>query len=130
MPLPSPAHRSEALAAAVEAWRRLDGARAACPSDRGASDAVTAPRAHVVDRAMARAADPTEDELFDACAVLGRQIARTGGSATLASWTADHAGEALGTPAAEWVAPARAAVVEGYVAELADLARRAALEAW
>jgi hypothetical protein len=117
-------------AAAVRAWCELDRRRAAWPGDTEIIDASTSLRALVVERARARATDPTEDELFDACAVLGRRIARAGGSVTLAAWTIDHAGEVLGTAGAEWLRPAAAAVAEGYVAEALEGARHDALAAW
>src|ERR1700678_3388949 len=119
-----------AIVALVKVWCDLDRSRAAWPSDHEVIGASASIRALVVERARARAVDPTEDELFDACAVLGRRIAEACGSATLAACTADHAGEALGVPAAEWVRPAAAAVVEGYVAGTLDAAHRAALDPW
>jgi len=119
-----------AIVALVEAWCDLDRSRAAWPNDREIIGASASIRAFVVERARARATDPKEDELFDACALLGRRIAEARGSATLAAWTADHAGEALGVPGAEWVRPAAAAVAEGYAAETLDAAHRAALDAW
>jgi hypothetical protein len=117
-------------ARAVRAWCDLDRRRAAWPDDMEVIDASTSLRALVVERARARTADPTEDEVFDACAVLGRRIARARGSVTLAAWTVDHAGEVLGTPGAEWVRPAAAAVAEGYVAESLERTRHDALAAW
>jgi len=119
-----------AIVALVKVWCDLDRSRAAWPSDHEVIGASASIRALVVERARARATDPTEDELFDACAVLGRRIAEAHGSATLAACTANHAGEALGVPAAEWVRPAAAAVVEGYVAGTLDTAHRAALDPW
>jgi hypothetical protein len=120
----------ERIAAAVTAWCELDRARAAWPGDREVIEATASLRALVVERARARATDPADDELFDACAILGRRIAWGHGSVTLAAWTADHAGEALGAGGAEWVRPAGAAVVEGYVAEVLDAARAEALSSW
>jgi hypothetical protein len=114
----------------VTAWCELDQAHAAWPGDREVIESFASLRALVVERALARAGDPREDELFDACAVLGRRIARAHGSVTLAAWTADHASEALGTPGAEWVRAAGAAVAEGYVSEVLDAARQDALAAW
>jgi hypothetical protein len=119
-----------ATTAAVRAWCELDRRRAAWPSDSEVIDGSMALRALVVERANARATDPTEDELFDACAILGRRIAHARGSVTLAAWTVDHAGEVLGTAGAEWVRPAAAAVAEGYVAEALEGARHDALAAW
>jgi hypothetical protein len=57
-------------------------------------------------------------------------MAQRGGSPTLASATLDHAREALGAPAAPWLPAARAAVAEGFAAQLVEDARRDAMQAW
>jgi hypothetical protein len=118
------------VVAIVKAWSELDQASAAWPADREVIEGSASLRAFVVERARARATDLSDDELFDACALLGRRIARAGGSVTLATWTAHHASEAMRTPGAEWVRAAGAALAEGYVAETLDRARLAALDAW
>ena len=115
---------------AVESWRERDRSAAVLPADREVIEASAALRALVLERAVARASDPSEDELFDACSLLGRGIAHGRGSASLASATIDHAAEALGAGAAEWIAPARAALAEGFVAETLEGARDDALGAW
>jgi hypothetical protein len=130
MPKSAPPPDDPTNVAAVAAWRELDRTRSAWPGDREVIESLASLRALVVERARARAVDPTDDELFDACAVLGRRIAQAHGSVTLAAWTADHASEALGAPGAEWVRAAGAAVAEGYVSELLDVARQEALAAW
>lgn len=48
----------------------------------------------------------------------------------MASLTIDHACEALGTPGAPWMAPARAAVAEGFAMALTEEARREAASGW
>ena len=95
------------------------------PADREIIDASGALRALIVDLVIAGG---PEDELYDACAVLGRLIAQRGGSPTLASATLDDAGRGAGQAARRhWLAPARAAVAEGFAAALAEGARRDAL---
>lgn len=113
--------------AIVDAWSDLDRQCAVLPADRGIIDASGALRALIVDFVVAGG---PEDEMFDACAVLGRMIAQRGGSPTLASATMDDAGRALGKSEAPWLAPARAAVAEGFAAALAEGARRDALQAF
>jgi hypothetical protein len=113
--------------AVVDTWCARDRARAVLPADRAIVDGSMAPRALVVDLVLS--GDP-EDELYDACGVLGRLIAQRAGSPTLAASTMDHAAEALGVPRATWLEPARAAVAEGFADALADEARREAAQAW
>ncbi len=73
---------------------------------------------------------PGDEELYDACAMLGRLVARQGGSPTLAASTIDHAHEALGAVQATWLVGARAAVCEGFSAGLVELAAVRAQGAW
>jgi hypothetical protein len=113
--------------AVVTAWCDKDRARAVLPADREIIEASGALRALIVDQALA--ADPG-DELYDACAMLGRMVAQRGGSPTLASVTLDHAREALGAHPAPWLAAARAAVAEGFAARLVEDARRDAMQTW
>lgn len=134
MSAPDPAH--DGTGPVVTAWSTADLARALSPGDRGAVVESAAVRALIVQ--LATAADnpavarscSADDELFDACAVLGRLFALSGGSPSLAVLTIDHACEALGVPGAHWVGSARAAVVEGFVRALLEGARREALLAW
>ncbi|MGO9834243.1 MAG: hypothetical protein ACLP1X_08515 [Polyangiaceae bacterium] len=90
-------------------------------------DASTSLRALIVDLALSGGAD---DEIYDACGVLGRLIAQRGGSPTLASLTIDHACDALGAREAPWMAPARAAVAEGFAMALTEEAKREAAKGW
>ena len=113
--------------AIVEAWCAKDRVRAVLPADRAIVDGSAAPRALIVDLVLS--GDP-EDELYDACGVLGRLIAQRAGSPTLASATLDHAAEALGVPQASWLGPARAAVAEGFAGALVEDARRESAQAW
>jgi len=127
--------------AAVATWSARDRTRAVLPADREIIDASASLRSLIVDLVLA--AGPA-DELYDACAMLGRMLAQRGGSPTLASVTLDHAAEALdardGTsPAlpgrgrnldAAWLVPSRAALAEGFAAQLVEQARREAMAAW
>jgi hypothetical protein len=114
-------------AAIVEDWSRRDLQSAVLPADRAFVEASGSLRALVVD--LVTSASPL-DELYDACAVLGRMIAQRGGSPTMASATVDGASLALGAIDAPWVAPARAAVFEGFAAALSEGALRDAVLAW
>jgi hypothetical protein len=113
--------------AILAAWSAKDRARAVLPADREIVEASAAVRALVVDLALAGG---PEDELYDACAVLGRLVAQRGGSPTLASVTLDHAADALDARTAPWLVPGRAAVAEGFAATLVEGARREAMAAW
>jgi hypothetical protein len=97
------------------------------PADREIVDASANVRALVVDLVLAGG---PEDELYDACAVLGRLVAQRGGSPTLASATLDHAAEVLDARSAPWLVPGRAALAEGFAATLIEDARREAQHAW
>jgi hypothetical protein len=122
-PLPATLDCEEALAA----WSRCDLACAVLPADRELVAASTTVRALVVDLLVQ--AGPC-DELYDACAVLGRLFAQRGGSPTLASATIDHVAEALASPGAAWVPSARAALWEGFASALLESAQQAAMLAW
>jgi hypothetical protein len=119
---PSPDHN-----AVVVAWCRMDLARAVLPADRDAIEASITVRSLIVDLAIAGGPD---DELYDACAVLGRMLAQRCSSPTLASATVDHAAEAIGARAAPWVVPARASLAEGFASGLVEAARREAMDPW
>jgi hypothetical protein len=114
--------------AIVAEWCNRDRARSVLAADREIVDASTGLRALVVDLATTGGA---EDELYDACAVLGRLIAQRGGSPTLASATLDHACEAMSTPtSATWLVPARAALAEGFAAALIESVRAEDMRSW
>jgi hypothetical protein len=113
--------------AVVSVWCQQDGARAVLPVDHKIIANSTSVRALIVD--LARSAEP-EDELYDACAVLGRLIGQEGGSPTLASATMDSACGALGVDGPTWLAPARSAVVEGFAQALIDATRSESALAW
>ena len=113
--------------AIVDDWSERDRRCAVLPADREFIDASGSLRALIVELVVS--ASP-EDELYDACAVLGRMIAQRGGSPTLASATMESAGLALESTGATWLAPARAAVAEGFSAAVAENARRESLQAW
>jgi len=115
--------------AVVAAWSERDRARAVLPADREIVEASGAVRALIVELVLAGG---PEDELYDACAVLGRLVAQRAGSPTLASATLDHAAEALGArgAGATWLEAGRAAVAEGFAATLIEDARRESMRAW
>jgi hypothetical protein len=113
--------------AILTAWCDSDRSGAVLPSDHRIVDASTSLRALFVDLALSGGAD---DELYDACGVLGRLIAQRGGSPTLASLTIDHACDALGAREAPWMAPARAAVAEGFAMALTEETKREAARGW
>jgi hypothetical protein len=113
--------------AIVDSWSDKDREFAVLPADREIVDASNNARSLIVELALAGG---SEDELYDACAVLGRLIAQRGGSPTLASATLDHAAESLEGPATPWLVPARAALAEGFAATLIEDAQRQAMQAW
>jgi hypothetical protein len=113
--------------AVVAEWCNRDRARCVLAADREIVDASTGVRALIVDLAATGGA---EDELYDACAVMGRLIVQRGGSPTLASATLDHACEAMSTPSATWLVPARAALAEGFAAALIESVRAEDMRSW
>ena len=90
-------------------------------------DASANIRALIIDLVLA---GQPGDELYDACAVLGRLIAQRRGSPTLASATLDHAADVLHARSAPWLVPARAAVAEGFAATLVEAAELEAMRTW
>ncbi len=115
---------SEAL---VAAWCDLDRGAAVLEADREIVDASRSLRAVIAGFALAGGSD---EEIYDACAALGRLIAQRGGSPTLASVTIDHAGDALGVRPTAWLAPGRAAVAEGFTRTLLERMQQDTLESW
>jgi hypothetical protein len=113
--------------ALLAAWSAKDRGRAVLPADRAIVEDSASIRALIIDVMLAGG---PEDELYDACAVLGRFIAQRDGSPTLASVTLDHAAEVLELGAAPWLAPARAAVAEGFTATVVEDAQLEALRTW
>jgi hypothetical protein len=111
----------------VTAWCERDHEHAVLPADREVIDGSRSIRALVVDLAISNGAG---DELYDACAVLGRLMGELGASPTLASFTIEDACAALGAGDAPWAAPARAAVAEGFAAALVEGVRREGMHAW
>jgi len=113
--------------ALLAAWCERDHARALLPVDHRIIDSTHAARALVVEQLLAATHGR---DLYNACAVLGRLIAERGGSPTLAAATIDAAHAALGGGDAPWLAPARAALAEGFAAARLEDARREAGAAW
>jgi hypothetical protein len=113
--------------AALIAWIDGDKRTTFSVRDHEVVEGTRSIRTLIVDLALR---DPADDELYDACASLGRAIAHQKGSPTLASGTIDHASEALDAVRAEWLAGARAAVCEGFSTTLVEMARTQGLKAW
>jgi hypothetical protein len=97
------------------------------PGDSRAIEESSSVRKVIVELARHEGRD---EELYDACAVLGRLLAECGGSPTLCALTLDHAAQALGALESPWLVAARAALVEGYTRALQERARLAGLAAW
>lgn len=113
--------------AILSAWTEADARCAVLRADRAVITEMASVRAHVVELVTSGAED---DEIFDACAVLGRLVARRHGSPTLAASMIDHAAEALSASGAAWVAPARATVVEAFSADLVAQGVDDAVRTW
>ncbi len=111
----------------VAAWSDLDRSIVVAAADNETIAASAPQRAVIARFALAGGAD---EEIYDACASLGRFIAERGGSATLASATIDHAADALGVRPAAWIAPGRAALVEGFTRTLLERMQHDALRSW
>jgi hypothetical protein len=112
---------------AVAAWIARDETQAVLPSDRRAIAESESLRALIVELVIA---DAGGDEIFDACAALGRAIAQNQCSPTLAAVTIDHAADALSARGAPWIVPARAALLEGFTAVMVERAVTDGLRAW
>lgn len=113
--------------ALLAAWCERDHARALLPVDHEIIDSTHAARALVVERLLGSVHGR---DLYNACAMLGRLMAARGGSPTLAAATIDAAHAALGGGDVAWLAPARAALAEGFAAERLDATKREAAAAW
>jgi hypothetical protein len=113
--------------ATVATWCALDQAAALVAADRELATAATSLRRVILDFAEAGGAD---EEIYDACAQLGRLAAERGGSPSFASGTMDRAAASLGVTAAPWLAGARAAVAEAFTATVLEQARHDALQRW
>jgi hypothetical protein len=111
----------------LAAWNERDERAAVSRGDHQIIHGTLALRTLIVDLALR---DPVDDDLYDACAGLGRLMAQQNGSPSLASATIGHAREALGATPAPWLAGARAALCEGFSASLIEMARSAAMLGW
>jgi hypothetical protein len=116
----------------IEHWSAKDLTRAVLAADREFVRSSASLRALIVDLVTAR--DAT-DELFDACALLGRMLAQLGGSPTMASATLDHASDAIAGAAgaaatAGWLVAGRAALAEGFASALVEDVRRDGMRSW
>ena len=113
--------------ATLRSWSEAEHRAGLSPADHVAVDATAPVRTTIVDFALRRGQD---EELYDACAILGRLLATGGGSATLAATSVDRACDALGEVSPPWATAARAAVVEGFARALVDGVRKEGLAAW
>ena len=113
--------------ALVAIWCELDRRSALAPADHEVVEASRPLRAVIAGFALAGGSD---EEIYDACASLGRLIAQRGGSPTLASATIDHAGDALGVRPAAWLAPGRAALAEAFTRALLERAQQESMRGW
>src|ERR1700729_2265020 len=111
----------------VERWCARDHAGAFLPGDKEAIDATRGQRALVVEIASERGA---RTDLFQACAVLGRLTAESGGSPSLVSSVIDTACEMLPELDPQTARGARGALSEGFVAARAEIARAEAAARW
>jgi hypothetical protein len=111
----------------VDAWCACDARAAFLGTDRAAIEATRGPRALVVEHVRERAGHA---DLFHACAVLGRLLAESGASPSLASSTIDSAREVLPELDGELARSARAALSEGFAAARAEMAHAVAAARW
>jgi hypothetical protein len=111
----------------VAAWCDLDG-RAVVASTDPDIIAASGPLRTVIARFAL--AGGTDEEIYDACASLGRFIAQRGGSPSLASATIDHAVDALGVRPAPWITGGRAALAEGFMRAQLERVQQDALRSW
>jgi hypothetical protein len=115
---------------ALAAWAEADQARALHPVDRDVIRATEAARCLVLE--LFASADPRD--LWSACARLGGLMADAGGSPSLAAGAIDSAARALAEAGLEHdparIAPARASLLEGYVASVREAERNAGLASW
>lgn len=122
------------LMRALAAWREHDVTRALHPVDRKAIASTEAARALILELLTSTAITRDPRDLWSACARLGRLLADAGASPSLAALTIEGAIRALedtGIPHDETRdAPARASVLEGYVAAMRETERGVARSAW
>jgi hypothetical protein len=126
-PDPSSIESDPSIEASVEAWCSLDERTALLTTDREIIAASRSIRALIVAFSRSGGAD---EEIYDACAALGRLIAEHRGSATLASSTLDNASSVLGAREAPWLPHARAAVVEAFTFTLVERAKHEGFQSW
>ena len=112
----------------VERWCARDLALAFLSGDKAAIDATRGARASLVAEIVRERSAHTD--LFHACAMLGRLVAESGGSPSLASSVIDTAREALPELDAETARAARGALSEGFAAARAEIARGEAVARW
>ena len=122
---------SATVTQALARWAEADSIRALHPADRDVIEATEAARSLVLD--LFGASAPARD-LFNACARLGRLMAEGGASPSLAAGVIDTAVKALADVGLAHepsrIAPARASVIEGYVAAVREREQLTARASW
>lgn len=111
---------------ALEAWAKLDTARALHPADHLALRSTEPARSLVIELLAGGA----ERDLWNACARLGQMLADEGASPSLASGMIDNAAFAASISDVARVGPARASLLEGYVAAVRESERSSAAATW
>ena len=111
----------------VDAWCARDEGFVFLPADRAVIELTRGPRTLVVEQV--REGAPYAD-LFQACAMLGRILAGSGGSPSLASSTIDSARAVLPELDDDAARAAKAALFEGFVAARAEIALAEAAARW
>lgn len=111
---------------AFASWAALDATGALHPADHLALRSTEAARSLVGELLRAGA----ERDLWNACATLGRMLSDEGASPSLAAGCIDNASRALGIADPARIGPARASLLEGYVAAAREAERRGGVMTW
>lgn len=111
---------------AFASWTAFDAASALHPADHLALRS-TEPARSLVGELLREGA---ERDLWNACATLGRMLADEGASPSLAAGCIDNASRALGITDLARISPARASLLEGYVAAAREAERRGGITSW
>lgn len=108
------------------AWADLDTSRSLHPADRLVVGSTEPARSLVMELLLAGHGR----DLWNACARLGRLMAEEGASPSLAASTIDNAAAALALADGDRIGPARASLIEGYVAAVREVERTSGLASW
>jgi hypothetical protein len=110
----------------LSTWAELDLERALHPADQLVIRSTEPARALVFELLPAG----HDRDLWNACARLGRLMAEEGASPSLAASTIDHAAKVCGLTDGDRISPARASLLEGYVAAVRETERGTQLATW